>query len=315
MDNYKDMVIKNVDVCDILVEKVGKCIDFIKETIESGTSGENETLGLLYHITNITKVNSTILSDKSDPLLPNRIQNHVSFKNVSWFVHSVPIYLKKKPDPKELGEYVSGTGGSPYILLYVEKIYEIESSDDEQFKMLLTTVLIHELMHAVLDLSNNKDYYINSSTKNQSSSCPFALVHKHMDRKVPLEDYEDYEKWREEAYANALTLHLIEKSGKKELYKYASDFMIKQEVEYAVGASLSKIRRVYLQTGIYLKEKNLEVKDTDKRYSPQRYNWDSLRRDWVSYVKNIKDNDDPMPQLKELEDKIRKFVCRHKIVL
>ena len=100
-----------------------------------------------------------------------------------------------------------------------------------------------------------------------------------------------------------------------DLYEYARKFMEKQEVEYAVGASLSKIRRVYLQTGIYLKEKNLEVKDTDKRYSPQRYNWDSLRRDWVSYVKNIKDNDDPMPQLKELEDKIRKFVCRHKIVL
>ena len=308
------MVIKNIDVSDILVEKVEKCIGLIKKTIERGTSSESGTQEFLYHIP-ITKVNSTILPDKSDLLLPNIMQNHVSFKNVSWFVHSVPIYLKKKPDPKELGEYVSGTGGSPYILLYVEKIYEKESSDDEQFKMLLTTVLIHELMHAVLDLSNNKDYYINSSTKNHPISRPFALVHKHMDRKVPLEEYKDYEEWREEAYANALTLHLIEKSDKKELYKYASDFMIKQEVEYAVGASLSKIRRVYLQTGIYLKEKNLEVKDTDKRYSPQRYNWDSLRRDWVSYVKNIKDNDDPMPQLKELEDKIRKFVCRHKIVL
>lgn len=308
------MVIKNVDVSDDLVKKVEKCIDFIKGTIESGTSSESGTQEFLYHIP-ITKVNSTILPDKSDLLLPNIMQNHVSFKNVSWFVHSVPIYLKKKPDPKELGEYVSETGGSPYILLYVEKIYEKESSDDEQFKMLLTTVLIHELMHAVLDLSNNKDYYVNSSKKNQPSSCSFALVHKHMDQKVPIEEYKDYEEWREEAYANALTLRLIKKSDKEELYKYASDFMIKQDVEYAVGASLSKIRRVYLQTGIYLKEKNLEVKDTNGRYSLQRNNWDSLRRDWVNYVKNIKDNDDPMPQLKELEDKIRKFVCRHKIVL
>ena len=295
------MVIKNIDVSDILVEKVEKSIDFIKETIESGTSG------FLYH-NHITKVNPPL------PDMPIWVMNDVNFKNASLFVHSVPIYLKNG-EGKELGKYVSGTGGSPYILLYVEKIDEETSPDDEQFKMLLTKVLIHELMHAVLDLSNNKDYNNNSSKKNQPSSCSFALVHKHMDRKVPIEEYEDYEKWREEAYANALTLHLIKKSDNMDLYEYARKFMEKQEVEYAVGASLSKIRRVYLQTGIYLKEKNLEVKDTDKRYSPQRYNWDSLRRDWVSYVKNIKDNDDPMPQLKELEDKIRKFVCRHKIVL
>ena len=44
------MVIKNIDVSDILVEKVEKSIDFIKETIESGTSG------FLYH-NHITKVN------------------------------------------------------------------------------------------------------------------------------------------------------------------------------------------------------------------------------------------------------------------
>jgi len=238
------------------------------------------------------------------------MQNHVSFKNVSWFVHSVPIYLKKGEGPKELGEYVSGTGGSPYILLYVEKIDEETSPDDEQFKMLLTIVLIHELMHAVLDLSNNKDYNNNSSKKNQPSSCSFALVHKHMDQKVPIEEYEDYEEWREEAYANALTLHLIEKSDKKKLYKYASDFMIKQEVEYAVGAWLSEIPCVYDQTDDYLKEKKLAEKVLDNSYK-----WDELRRDWVNCVKHIKKNIenkvDPMHKLTELENQIRAFVSSH----
>jgi len=293
------MVIKNIDVSDILVEKVEKSIDFIKGTIESGTSG------FLYH-NHITKVNPPL------PDMPIWVMDDVNFKNASLFVHSVPIYLKKGEGPKELGKYVSGTGGSPYILLYVEEIYKEASSDDERFKMLLTKVLIHELMHAVLDLSNNKDYNNNSSKKNQPSSCSFALVHKHMDRKVPLEEYEDYEEWREEAYANALTLHLIEKSDKKELYKYASDFMIKQEVEYAVGAWLSEIPCVYDQTDDYLKEKKLAEKVLDNSYK-----WDELRRDWVSCVKHIKNNIenkvDLMSQLEQLENQIRAFVrSQHK---
>lgn len=302
------MVIKNVDVSDDLVKKVEKCIDFIKETIERGTSSESGTQEFLYHIP-ITKVNSTILPDKSDLLLPNIMQNHVSFKNVSWFIHSVPIYLKNKIESKELGLYVTGKYDVKYILLDVEKIDKEVSSDDEQFKMLLTTVLIHELMHAVLDLSNNKDYYVNSSTKNHPISRPFALVHKHMDRKVPLEEYKDYEEWREEAYANALTLHLIEKSDKKELYKYASDFMIKQEVEYAVGAWLSEIPCVYDQTDDYLKEKKLAEKVLDNSYK-----WDELRRDWVSCVKHIKNNiENKVDLIEQLENQIRAFVrSQHK---
>ena len=311
MDNYKDMVIKNIDVSDILVEKVGKCIDFIKETIERGTSGENGTSGFLYP-NPVIKVNSKISPDIPYLLLHRDVQVDVSFQNVSWFVHSVPIYLKNNIESTELGLYVKGNYDVTYILLDVEQIDKIAKSDDEQFKMLLTTVLIHELMHAVLDLCNNKDYYNNSSTKNQSSSCPFALVHKHMDRKVPLEeyeDYEDYEEWREEAYANALTLHLIKKSDNTELCEYARKFMEKQEVEYAVGTWLSEIPCVYEQTDIYLKEKNLKKNNLTK--NDDIAEWNKLRRDWVSYVKNIKNNDDPMSQLKQLENQIREFVSSH----
>jgi len=300
------MVIKNVDVSDDLVEKVEKCIGLIKKTIERGTSNESGTQEFLYHIP-ITKVNSKILPDKSDLLLPNIIQDHVNFQNVSCFVHSVPIYLKNI-DSNELGLY---DRDGRYILLNVEKIHEEASPDDEQFKMLLTTVLIHEQMHAVLDLSNNKNYYNNSSTKNQHSSCSFALVHKHMDRAVSPKDYKDYKDWREEAYANALTLHLIKKSCNNGLYEYARNFMInkKQKVQYVVGASLSKIRCVYLHTGVYLKEKTLEEKILNKFDSNK---WDVLRRNWVSYVKSIKDKIenkvDPMPQLTQLEGQIRAFV-------
>lgn len=306
------MVIKNVDVSDDLVKKVEKCIDFIKETIERGTSSESGTQEFLYHIP-ITKVNSTILPDKSDLLLPNIMQNHVSFKNVSWFIHSVPIYLKNKIESKELGLYVTGKYDVKYILLDVEKIDKEVSSDDEQFKMLLTTVLMHELMHAVLDLSNNKDYYVNSSTKNHPISRPFALVHKHMDRKVPLEEYKDYKDWREEAYANALTLHLIEMSGNEKLIEYARNFMINQDVQYAVGASLSKISCIYEQTDDYLKEKNLKENNLTKDYDIDK--WNKLRRDWVSCVKHIKKNIenkvDPMHKLTELENQIRAFVSSH----
>ena len=178
--------------------------------------------------------------------------------------------------------------------------------------MLLTTVLIHELMHAVLDLSNHKDYYNNSSTKNQSSSCPFALVHKHMDR---LELNKDYKDWREEAYANALTLHLIEMSGKKKLIEYARNFMINQDEQYAVGASLSKISCIYEQTDDYLKEKNLKENNLTKVYDIDK--WNKLRRDWVSCVKHIKNNIenkvDLMSQLEQLENQIRAFVrSQHK---
>lgn len=303
------MVIKNVDVSDDLVKKVGKCIDFIKETIESGTSGKSGTSG--FHYPNpIIKVNSKITPDIPYLLLHRDVQVNVSFQNVSWFIHSVPIYLKNKIESKELGLYVTGKYDVKYILLDVEKIDKEVSSDDEQFKMLLTTVLIHELMHAVLDLSNNKDYYVNSSTKNHPISRPFALVHKHMDRKVPLEEYKDYEEWREEAYANALTLHLIEMYGNKKLIEYARNFMINQDVQYAVGASLSKISCIYEQTDDYLKEKNLKENNLTKDYDIDK--WNKLRRDWVSCVKHIKKNIenkvDPMHKLTELENQIRAFV-------
>ncbi|MBR4646847.1 MAG: hypothetical protein IKO75_07040 [Bacteroidales bacterium] len=305
------MVIKNVDVSDDLVKKVEKCIDFIKGTIESGTSGKSGTSG--FHYPNpIIKVNSKITPDIPYLLLHRDVQVNVSFQNVSWFIHSVPIYLKNKIESKELGLYVTGEYDVKYILLDVEKIDKEVSSDHERFKMLLTTVLIHELMHAVLDLSNHKDYYNNSSTKNQSSSCPFALVHKHMDR---LELNKDYKDWREEAYANALTLHLIEMSGKKKLIEYARNFMINQDEQYAVGASLSKISCIYEQTDDYLKEKNLKENNLTKVYDIDK--WNKLRRDWVSCVKHIKNNIenkvDLMSQLEQLENQIRAFVrSQHK---
>ena len=306
------MVIKNVDVSDDLVKKVEKCIDFIKVTIESGTSGKSGTSG--FHYPNpIIKVNSKITPDIPFLLLHRDVQVNVSFQNVSWFIHSVPIYLKNKIDSKELGLYVTGEYDVKYILLDVEKIDKEVSSDHERFKMLLTTVLMYELMHAVLDLSNNKDYYNNSSTKNQSGSCPFALVHKHMDRQHTVELNKDYKDWREEAYANALTLHLIEMSGNEKLIEYARNFMINQDVQYAVGASLSKISCIYEQTDDYLKEKNLKENNLTKDYDIDK--WNKLRRDWVSCVKHIKKNIenkvDPMHKLTELENQIRAFVSSH----
>jgi len=72
---------------------------------------------------------------------------------------------------------------------------------------------------------------------------------------------------------------------------------------------LSKIRCVYLHTGVYLKEKTLEEKILNKFDSNK---WDVLRRNWVSYVKSIKDKIenkvDPMTQLTQLEGQIRAFV-------
>lgn len=163
------------------------------------------------------------------PLSPIRTFELVGYANVANLLHTIPIYLRDKyvEDTEVIDEgkiidllgayYPNKKADNPYIELFMTPILESTGGNDEHFKWLFTKVLIHELLHAALDLNNCE------LSRNLNDRVLYST---------------EFGKWREESMANALTLRIIKEYGDKAFYDYAKAFMLAQPQEYALGVRM-----------------------------------------------------------------------------
>lgn len=145
------------------------------------------------------------------------------YENVANLLHTIPIYLRdSRPERGEEGGIVDPLGAyypnrnndNPYIELYMSNIDSQAGNDNLHFKWLFTTVLIHELAHAAMDIFNH--------------------VHCHLTVEK-VQYFTPFGKWREESMANAVALRIIRDYGDKKFYDYAKQYMRSQPAEYALG--------------------------------------------------------------------------------
>lgn len=188
------------------------------------------------------------------------------YTNIAAFIHTIPIYLRdSRPEIINddnciivpLGAYYSNRrGNSPYIELYLTAINSSAKNKGSHFKWLLTTVLIHELAHAALDIFN----------------------YEHSPQSEKVSYHTEFGRWREESTANATALYIIREYGNKNFYDYARKFMQSQPPEYALGVLMEGnegIQRFFYNVFF--------AKINGVNYTQ--------RQQWLNYVKHAPDRD------------------------
>jgi hypothetical protein len=149
-----------------------------------------------------------------------------------------------------LGAYYSNRhGDTPYIELYLKGIDDATNGNDEHFKWLFVKVLIHELAHAALDIFNWERH--DGSVEKVSYHTEFG-------------------RWREESMANAITLHIIKMTRKRDFYNYAKQFVLSQPAEYALGALMGDVRYWDFRSVFDSKQEGVDS---------------TLQQIWLDYVK------------------------------
>jgi hypothetical protein len=180
------------------------------------------------------------------------------YENIATLAHTIPIYLRhSKPEKKDdnsiidlLGAYYSNRhGDTPYIELYLKGIDDATNGNDEHFKWLFVKVLIHELAHAALDIFNWERH--DGSVEKVSYHTEFG-------------------RWREESMANAITLHIIKMTRKRDFYNYAKQFVLSQPAEYALGALMGDVRYWDFRSVFDSKQEGVDS---------------TLQQIWLDYVK------------------------------
>lgn len=205
-------------------------------------------------------------------------ERRLQHRSIVNLVHTVPIYLREfgHPDdePREngiidlLGAYYSArNGSSPYIELYLYKIIQKAKDEGIHFKWLCTTVLLHELAHAALDIRNMEDLIENVDVVPYSS---------------------EFGRWREESMANAIALRIIESYGDTDFFDYAKSFMLSQPPEYALGVLMKDFDPEYYGGVITGKTcgVNPTLKDEWLQYAKGTPDWDGLRKhsEWLHHL-------------------------------
>lgn len=203
------------------------------------------------------------------PLSPIWKFEHTGYENIATLIHTIPIYLRdSKPEEIRdensiidlLGAYYSNRkGDSPYIELFLSAIDNSINNDENHFKWLFTTVLIHELAHAALDIFNLE--------RNNS------VIEK-------IHYFSEFGRWREESMANAVTLQIIRDYGNKDFYDYATLFMQSQPAEYALGVLMEDFRYWDFRSVFDSKEQGVDSKLQQKwlNYVKGAPNWDGLNK-------------------------------------
>lgn len=203
------------------------------------------------------------------PLSPIWKFEHTGYENIVTLIHTIPIYLRdSKPEEIRdensiidlLGAYYSNRkGDSPYIELFLSAIDNSINNDENHFKWLFTTVLIHELAHAALDIFNLE--------RNNS------VIEK-------IHYFSEFGRWREESMANAVTLQIIRDYGNKDFYDYATLFMQSQPAEYALGVLMEDFRYWDFRSVFDSKEQGVDSKLQQKwlNYVKGAPNWDGLNK-------------------------------------
>lgn len=211
------MKILNIDSQECLVNKVAdlKISGFILDVVRPlECVFYNHFIESFYHHT---------LAKPHFPVSPIWKFDKQGYENIVVLLHTIPIYIRdSRPEmPEEdsiidlLGAYYSNRkGNSPYIELYLTDINNSAQGNDQHFKWLFTKVLIHELVHAALDIFNWE--HNNQPAERVCYSSEFG-------------------RWREESVANAVALRIIKDYGDKDFYDYARQFMKSQPAEYALG--------------------------------------------------------------------------------
>ena len=202
------------------------------------------------------------------PIAPNQLNQvrnepaykieHADMYNAVSHLHSIPILLKKTNSENcengkvdLLGAYIPSPNQSvtPWIELYVDEILAATSNDPKHNQYLFTKVLLHELMHAAMDVNNQG---LNWGEKEKYNT--------------------EYGKWREESFANAGTLFLIKHHGNEEFYQYSKNFMLSQQPpEYKLGVIMSEM---HLPHDFYWRVRS-KMQDVD----------DKIKEAWLKYVK------------------------------
>ena len=104
------------------------------------------------------------------------------------------------------------------IFLWVDHIYDIsKKNDNPSFEALFTFVLLHELMHLMMDVFDEKEFGIDGEGNFKDLGQLYGY-------------------FREESLANALALHLCDSTGNEALaYSILEHFVQNQTIPYQTG--------------------------------------------------------------------------------
>lgn len=193
------------------------------------------------------------------PFFPIRKFEDYGYENAANLVHTIPIYLRDSR-PERINEtdivdllgayYPNRSQDNPYIELFLSNIDSASNGNDKHFRYLLTTVLIHEIAHAALDIFSRE--HCNSVVEKVSYCTKFG-------------------KWREESMANAIALRIIKDYGNQGFYDYAKQFMLSQPQEYALGVQMEDFGYWDFRSVVDGKEDGVDS---------------TLQQEWLKYVSN-----------------------------
>ena len=190
---------------------------------------------------------------------PIRKFTQASYRNIVSLLHTIPVYLRAENKSREEGDLLGiyhPDKNNPYIVLYMQDIWDAAKANDLHFKWLLTKVLIHELAHAALDVYNLENG-------------------KYIEEKVKYST--EFGKWREESMANAITLRIIREFDDTAFYAYAKEFMLHQSDGYALGVLLENFEDLDFDS--VLEAKYMGVPGVPVNFAEE----------WMAYVQDTPD--------------------------
>lgn len=165
-----------------------------------------------------------------------------------------------------LGLYVSkGKSENPEIYLCMEAIKD-HSKDDEEFILLFTLVLIHELAHAYMD----KSIYV---------------------------DKDDFYLWMEEGFANKITLDIFKEyvnnnnnnKFKVSPFYFVKNFITKQPLNYKFGLDLFEHQ---IESKLWYKNKGIINRKVEAKKNWLELNKQRLKtksKDEAEFIENLMD--------------------------
>ena len=190
---------------------------------------------------------------------PIRKFTQASYRNIVSLLHTIPVYLRAENKSREEGDLLGiyhPDKNNPYIVLYMQDIWDAAKANDLHYKWLLTKVLIHELAHAALDVYNLENG-------------------KYIEEKVKYST--EFGKWREESMANAITLRIIREFDNTAFYAYAKEFMLHQSDGYALGVLLENFEDLDFDS--VLEAKYMGVPGVPVNFAEE----------WMAYVQDTPD--------------------------
>ena len=197
-----------------------------------------------------------IAFDRSLSPTPIRKFTRASYRNIVSLLHTIPVYLRAENKSREEGDLLGiyhPDKNNPYIVLYMQDIWDAAKANDLHYKWLLTKVLIHELAHAALDVYNLENG-------------------EHIEEEVKYST--EFGKWREESMANAITLRIIREFDDTAFYAYAKEFMLQQLDGYALGVLLENFEDLDFDSVLEAKYMGVPVK---------------FAEEWMEYVQGTPD--------------------------